>query len=143
MSKNWRILLRLRRAYLTALSLTQAISSIHQRPWNPFSDPGLFLSFVGKIPSTGYQPVARPRPTHKTTQAKRTNAQRHKCPEWDSNPRPQHSSGRRLFLPKTARLLWSQTDATYVKLPIAVAERSRARTVFARSNTAIVGSNPT
>jgi hypothetical protein len=27
--------------------------------------------------------------------------------------------------------------------PIAVAERSRARTVFARSNTAIVGSNPT
>jgi hypothetical protein len=28
-------------------------------------------------------------------------------------------------------------------LPIAVAERSKARTVFARSNTAIVGSNPT
>jgi hypothetical protein len=27
--------------------------------------------------------------------------------------------------------------------PIVVAERSRARTVFARSNTAIVGSNPT
>jgi hypothetical protein len=27
--------------------------------------------------------------------------------------------------------------------PIAVAERSRARTVFALSNTAIVGSNPT
>jgi hypothetical protein len=28
-------------------------------------------------------------------------------------------------------------------MPIAVAERSRARTVFARSNSAIVGSNPT
>jgi hypothetical protein len=28
-------------------------------------------------------------------------------------------------------------------MPIAVAERSRARTVFTRSNTAIVGSNPT
>jgi hypothetical protein len=28
-------------------------------------------------------------------------------------------------------------------MPIAVAERSKARTVFARSNTAIVGSNPT
>jgi hypothetical protein len=27
--------------------------------------------------------------------------------------------------------------------PIAVAERSRAQTVFSRSNTAIVGSNPT
>jgi hypothetical protein len=31
----------------------------------------------------------------------------------------------------------------YIYQPIAVAERSRARTVFARSNTAIVGSNPT
>jgi hypothetical protein len=30
-----------------------------------------------------------------------------------------------------------------LNMPIAVAERSRARTVFARSNTAIVGSNPT
>jgi hypothetical protein len=30
-----------------------------------------------------------------------------------------------------------------VQLPIAVAERSRARTVFARSNTEIVGSNRT
>jgi hypothetical protein len=28
-------------------------------------------------------------------------------------------------------------------MPIAVAERSKARTVFARSNTAIVGLNPT
>jgi hypothetical protein len=28
-------------------------------------------------------------------------------------------------------------------VPIAVAERSRARTVIGRSNTAIVGSNPT
>jgi hypothetical protein len=34
------------------------------------------------------------------------------------------------------------TVFTYKK-PIAVAERSKARTVFARSNTAIVGSNPT
>jgi hypothetical protein len=31
----------------------------------------------------------------------------------------------------------------YRVLPIAVVERSKARTVFARSNTAIVGSNPT
>jgi hypothetical protein len=30
-----------------------------------------------------------------------------------------------------------------IALPIAVVERSKARTVFARSNTAIVGSNPT
>jgi hypothetical protein len=34
------------------------------------------------------------------------------------------------------------TDATYDE-PIAVAARSKARTVFARSNTEIVGSNQT
>jgi hypothetical protein len=41
--------------------------------------------------------------------------------------------------------LWGYIKAiTYSKMvPIAVAERSRARTVFARSNTAIVGSNLT
>jgi hypothetical protein len=31
----------------------------------------------------------------------------------------------------------------YLTMPIAAAARSNARTVFARSNTAIVGSNPT
>jgi hypothetical protein len=31
----------------------------------------------------------------------------------------------------------------YDKLPVTVAERSKARTVFARSEAAIVGSNPT
>jgi hypothetical protein len=34
-------------------------------------------------------------------------------------------------------------DVNCLDLPIAVAERSKARTVFARSNTAIVGLNPT
>jgi hypothetical protein len=39
---------------------------------------------------------------------------------------------------------WRLTFRTHLrKKPIAVAERSRARTVFDRSNTAIVGSNPT
>jgi hypothetical protein len=36
-----------------------------------------------------------------------------------------------------------ETNTDITVHPIAVAERSRARTVFARSNTAIVGSNPT
>jgi hypothetical protein len=44
--------------------------------------------------------------------------------------------------------IWAHGDGGkfYVYLvtrPIAVGERSKARTVFARSNTAIVGSNPT
>jgi hypothetical protein len=32
----------------------------------------------------------------------RINAHRHQCLEWDSNPQPQCSSGRRRFVPKTA-----------------------------------------
>jgi hypothetical protein len=39
---------------------------------------------------------------------KRTN--RHPCLEWDSNPRSQCLSGRRQFMPETARPLWSVQD---------------------------------
>jgi hypothetical protein len=38
--------------------------------------------------------------------------------------------------------LQSAYTGTFHTVPIAVAERSKVRTVFARSNTAIVGSNP-
>jgi hypothetical protein len=40
-------------------------------------------------------------------------------------------------------LSYEGSSQVKLMLPIAVAERSRARTVFARSNTAIVGLNPT
>jgi hypothetical protein len=43
-----------------------------------------------------------------TEQHKHTiNAHRHQCIEWDSNPRPQCSRGRRWLMPQTARPLWS------------------------------------
>jgi hypothetical protein len=42
---------------------------------------------------TGDRPDARPLPTQDNTTQK--NADTHPCPEWDSNPRSQCSSGRR------------------------------------------------
>jgi hypothetical protein len=60
----------------------------------------LFLYIVGRTPWTGYQPVARPLPTHRTTQTQNKRTQyRHTCLEWDSNPRSQRSSERRQFMP--------------------------------------------
>jgi hypothetical protein len=53
----------------------------------------LILHKVTRTPWKGDHPVASPLPTH------RINAQRHLCLEWDSNPRSQCSSGRRLFIP--------------------------------------------
>jgi hypothetical protein len=63
----------------------------------------VMLYTVGRTPLTGDQPIARPLPTHKYT----INAYRHPCLQWDSNPGPQCSSGRRQFMPQTAWLLWS------------------------------------
>jgi hypothetical protein len=53
-------------------------------PWPPFQFLNLYT--VGRTPWTGDQPVARPLPTHRTTQ-QRINAHRHPCLECDSNPR--------------------------------------------------------
>jgi hypothetical protein len=53
----------------------------------------LILHTVGRIPWKGDQPVARPLPTHRTTQAQ------NKRLDWDSNPGSQCSSGRRQFMP--------------------------------------------
>jgi hypothetical protein len=68
------------------------------------------LCAVGRIPWTGDQPVASPLPTHRTTRAQnthRTNAHRHSCLEWDSNPPNQYSRRSRRFMPETARPLCS------------------------------------
>jgi hypothetical protein len=48
-----------------------------------------------------------------------------------------------IIFPSTSFLIHRSLFTQTFDEPIAVAERSRARTVFARSNTAIVGSNPT
>jgi hypothetical protein len=80
--------------------------SIYLWLYDPFVGPWPLFQFlnlytIGRIPSTGDQPAARPLPTHKH----RINAHRHSCLEWDSNPRSQRSGDRRQFMPQTARLL--------------------------------------
>jgi hypothetical protein len=52
----------------------------------------------GRTPWTSDQPVARPLPTHGTTQTQNKRTHSHKCLEWDSNPRSQRSSDRREFI---------------------------------------------
>jgi hypothetical protein len=81
--------------------------------YNPL-DLGRFFSFLilytaGKTPWVGDQSVARQLPTHRTTQTQ-NKAHRHPCLDWDSNPRPQCSSGRRRFMPLTARPLWPAVE---------------------------------
>jgi hypothetical protein len=65
---------------------------------------GRFFSFlifyaVGRTPWTGDEPVARPLPTHRTTQTQNKRTHRHPCLDWDSNSRSQRSSERRKFMP--------------------------------------------
>jgi hypothetical protein len=60
----------------------------------------LILYTVGRTPWTRDQPFARPLPTHRTTQTQNKRTQcRHPCLQWDLNPRFQHSSERRQFIP--------------------------------------------
>jgi hypothetical protein len=60
----------------------------------------LILYRVGRTPLKGDQPVARPLPTHRTTQTRNKRKQyRHPCLELGSNPRSQRSSEWRHFVP--------------------------------------------
>jgi hypothetical protein len=66
---------------------------------SPFLGPWPLFQFltasytVGRTPWMGDKPVARPLPTHKTTQIQSKHI--YLCLEWDSNPRSQCSSERR------------------------------------------------
>jgi hypothetical protein len=60
--------------------------------------PNLFYA-DGRTPWTSDQPVARPLPKHTTTQTQYKGTHRHPRLEWDSNPRSQHSSERKHFMP--------------------------------------------
>jgi hypothetical protein len=89
----------------------------HQWLYSPLLGPGLFLSFVifftdGRTPWTRDRLVARPLPTHRTTQTLNKRTHRHPYFKWDSNPRSQLSSDRRQFMPHTARSLWSASIGT-------------------------------
>jgi hypothetical protein len=59
----------------------------------PLLGPGLFFSSViifytdGSAPWTDDKPVARPLPTHSTTQTQYKRIHRYPCLDWDSNPR--------------------------------------------------------
>jgi hypothetical protein len=73
-------------------------------PWPLFSF--LILYIIGRTPWSGEQSVAKPLPTHRTTQTQNKRTYKHECLEWDSIPRSQRSSERRQFMPYTARPLW-------------------------------------
>jgi hypothetical protein len=66
-------------------------------PWPLLRFPNLFYT-GGRTPWTTDQPIARPLPTHRTTQTQTKRIHRNPCIEWDSNPRSQSSSGRRKFM---------------------------------------------
>jgi hypothetical protein len=75
----------------------------------------------------------------------KVNAQRHSLLEWDSNPRSQCLSGRRQFMPQTARPLWpasvwASEDSSCFR-PRGHCDRlasERAKTVHALDRTATV-----
>jgi hypothetical protein len=75
-------------------NIRSAAQEIHQWLYIPLLGPGLFFSFViffyteGRTPWTSDQPVARPLPTHRTTQTQNKHTHRYPCLEWDSNHDP-------------------------------------------------------
>jgi hypothetical protein len=63
---------------------------------------------VDGTPWKGDQLIARPLPTHRTTQTQNKRTQyRHSCLELDSNPRSQCLREQRQFIRQTARPVWS------------------------------------
>jgi hypothetical protein len=80
-------------------------SFIHQRIYSSLLGPGLFFSSVIFFTQTvgllerGIIPVARPLPTHRTTQTQNERTHRHACLEWDSNLRSERPSEQRQFMP--------------------------------------------
>jgi hypothetical protein len=75
-------------------------------PWPLIQFRNLFY-IGGRSPQTSDQPVARPLPTHRTTQTQNKLTHRHPGFEWNCSPRTQCSSERRWFMPYTARQPWS------------------------------------
>jgi hypothetical protein len=77
---------------------------------NGLIDPQTF----GRTPWLGDQSNTRPLPKHRTTQ-KYTDT--HPCSEQDLNLRSQCSSGRRQYMPQTARLLRPAVVVIIVGIP--------------------------
>jgi hypothetical protein len=66
-------------------------------PWPLLQFPNLFYTDE-RTPWTSDQPVARPLPTHRTTQTKK-RTHKHPCLERDLNPRSQCSREGRQYMP--------------------------------------------
>jgi hypothetical protein len=79
--------------------------------------PGLFVNSVfilytdGRTPWTSDKPIARPLPTHRTTQTQNKRIHRHPYLEWDSNSRSQRLSKRRA-LDRAATVICSINPVT-------------------------------
>jgi hypothetical protein len=94
---------------LILLTLKSSIQALRYRQtrrffqwlYSPCWAPSLFFSSVisfythGRTHWKSDKSVARPLPTHRTTQTQKKRIHRHPCLEWDSNPRSQLSSERR------------------------------------------------
>jgi hypothetical protein len=100
--------------YLTALLLIQSLQTIYLSIYGStvfcltltaFSDSWTFTKSVELI-GRGISP-SEGRYLHTGQHTHRINKHRHPYLEWDSNTRSQCSSGQRLFMPQTARPLWS------------------------------------
>jgi hypothetical protein len=81
-------------------------------PWPLFQFLDLFTQSVGLL-GRGISP-SQVRYLHTEQRKHRINAHRHPFLKRDSNPRSQCSSGRRKFLPYTARPLWSSKINLYM-----------------------------
>jgi hypothetical protein len=79
--------------------------------YSPLLDLGRFLSFLIYTQSVGLLgrgiSLLHGLYLHTERHEHRINAYRHPYIEWDTNPWPQCLSGRRQFMPQTARPLWS------------------------------------
>jgi hypothetical protein len=76
------------------------------------------LFYTGsRTPWTSNQPVARPLPTHRTTQTQNKRTHKHACPEWDSNPQSECSKPAKTVHTLVARPLWSAFKVyTFMKI---------------------------
>jgi hypothetical protein len=98
-------------------------------PWPLFLVSQPYRESAGLL-GRGISP-SQSRYRHTEKHKRRINAHRHPHLQWNSNPWPQCSSGRRQFIPQTAWPLWSVFEIPRVRIP---AQRSTDLTAgFRRS----------
>jgi hypothetical protein len=131
---------------ITELQATEAYSSldlsIYLSICLPTYEPTYLQSFVGPCPLFGFLictqsvgflglGISPPQGLDLYTEQhkRRINAHGHSCLEWNSNPRSQCTSGRRLFMPYRARSLWSaefSSNQSKIRYHYTVVEKENA-----------------